>query len=286
MAKKFSKTSHLRSLFKRKIRRTIKSGREVPQDVIDFIESASFQTLNKYHKNRYREFNALLSRSETMVQQNSDPLNIQGRYDRLIEKGFISPKSTDEEKFYKDVIEYALKAPYGEIKERAMGTQSLENIRARTAMDLSAQDPEVFNEFFSKDFIKEEPNSTNTQYESTFVYDSILALIDEGVMGSDAEKFLANKLMDMLQEQIRYATDLCKGNISAGFDLAMKGINDADGWLIEKSEKFIFDSEGWREEAWKGSLIEMAYQIHGYIDDHLLEVVAELDKYNESISPD
>ena len=298
--KRSTKTAHLRSLFKAKINRLRKSGVNVPQSVIATVETAPWATLNKYHKNNYREFHKYIdieNRVEALIDADErayklvttshkeDPLHLEERYQHLVDKGVIIPSGDVLEKEYqKSVIKYAKEAKYSELYETLRNPNHPNYERARLANKWSSNDPEAFNDWFGKDIINELPNETNTINTSDLVYNHLQALIEEAVMGAnDGEAWMANKLQEMLQQEIDYAIQQCNGDRQKGFDKAMAAIDQADGWLIEQAEKFIFDSDGWKDDAWKGSLMAMATQIHGYIDDELMEQVAAMDKLREDI---
>ena len=300
MAKKHTKTSHLRSLFKAKVRRLRKSGINVPQSVINMIEKSPWQTLNKYHKNRYREFNKYVqteNRVESLIQTDKrvdkllttdipdDNLHLEERYQHLVDKGVIIPSGDALEKEYqKSVIKYAKEAKYGEIYETLRNPKHPNYERARLVDKWSSNDPEAFNDWFGKELTPELPTDANTIAASDLVYDSLQALIEEAVMGAnDGEAWLANQLQNMLQEQIDYSIQQCNGDRQRGYDRAMAAIGEADGWLLKSAERFIYDSDGWNDDAWKGSLLAMATMIKGYIDDETTEQVAAWDDLRDDI---
>lgn len=299
MAKKQTKTEHLRSLFKAKIQRLRKSGIQVSQQVINFINTARYQTLNKYHKNRYDEFNKYinnLNSAGTIIppynptnktpstDTDTDPFKLEERLQHLIDKGTVSPIDDIQREYYKSVIKYAREAPYGEVFEAKYNSKHPHHIEAELAYNWTLSDPEAFNDYFGKDVTPEPPTPTNTAPTSDLIYNSLQSLIDEAIMSANSgEAWLANKLQEMLQNEIEYAIQQCDGDRQQGYDKAMAAMDTADGFLLREAERFIYDSDGWTDEAWKGSLLSMATLIHGYIDDEIMEQVAVLDDLRDEI---
>ena len=273
---KSTRRTTLKSNLKAAIKRRINKGAYIPKEFIESINDMSVQRLSALSRNRYKALDNLIPKFEkpSVQEMSTDDLFIHQRLSELVRLKYISPKTPDEVREYKDIIEYIMTTPYTKVAEDKESADVLLKSKSNAAFWLMQKDPELFNKSWKVDKKDEKPDDKNTMNTSTAVYDSIMYEIDTAFgSGNDAERFLATKLEEMLQDQID----------TYGFDKAMKGINMADGWLLATAVGFIYDSNQFSDDQWKGSLEAMAHVIQGYIDDDTRQSFAELNTLLESV---
>lgn len=260
--RKATKTQLARQNALRALSRRQKKGVQVPDNVKEYIKEAKLPELKKLSANRYKKLDKLLSE-----QQYTSGGTVDDRYNYLVQSNIISPQSPQEADYYKSVIEYAINTPYGELSDASKRGYGYQTSLAKEALILASKSPEAFNTIFNKSANYEAPSPENTIETSTLVYDSIMQRIDEAYStGTGAEQYLANQLQVMINEEIS----------QYGYDKVMQGMQYADGDLLERVDGYLYDSDQWVNEAWKGSLLAMAQLIHGYIDDSTIEQMSAL----------
>lgn len=269
-----TKTEKLRRNFNAKIKRMEKAGINVAQTIKDMIKSARYNTLNMYHKDRYREFNKLvkLTTVKAPKQHEANPVEL---LRKLQKEGFINAKLNDHDKTaYINAIKYALSYDRNELRDIYKTSENKrERFYATQALWLKNKSPEMFN---SRENYNENLRETEDIIFDTkqLVWDSVVELCERGLSGTAYEQWCATQLLEMLYNE----RDTM---VSAGKEQEFyKSIEMCDGELLERAEQLIYDSENIAQK--RESLLAIMYLIRGYYDTDMQMQASALDELLES----